>query len=99
MLQRHFIAGEGAMVGKLCTGRLLAVLAVLVLLAGGSAARAQPAYLVRDLDSSPAAPASRFPQTQAALGGFVGDPEDLPQPAGKPVRRSGHGDVLRGKAL
>jgi ELWxxDGT repeat protein len=60
------------MPGKLRrTGRILAV--ALVLLAAGLAAQAQPqpAFLVKDLDSSPPSPASRSPLTQAALGGWV----------------------------
>ncbi|HEV7516740.1 MAG TPA: ELWxxDGT repeat protein, partial [Thermoanaerobaculia bacterium] len=62
------------MPGKLCrTGRTRAVAVVLLLLAGGLAAHAQsqPAFLVKDLDSSPPAPVTRSLLTQAALGGWV----------------------------
>jgi len=65
--------GEGPMPGKLCrTGRIRAV-AVVLLLAGGLAAHAQApaAFLVKDLDSSPPVPTSRYPLPQAALGGWV----------------------------
>src|SRR5436305_10148631 len=64
----------GAMPGKLCRiGRTRAVAVVLVLLAGGLAAHAQPpaAFLVKDLDSVSHYTASRSPLAQAALGGWV----------------------------
>jgi ELWxxDGT repeat protein len=60
------------MPGKLCRiGRTRAVAVVLLLLAGGLAAHAQSAYLVKDLDSSPPAEVPQVGQLYAALGGWV----------------------------